>query len=337
MRRMDAEFVSQRSKEAAAEGFARAVHDAWGVGDAEKQNGVLLFLSAEDGTVFLSAGDGVRVFFGGKYVKRGMIRAERCLRQKSYKAALEFAIEAVHSSVKPPKLSKHTQLTLVFLAFVTLLSLLPNNHQHEGEAMMKGLQLLREFHGEIAEIVKSMYVQNEIFPTAYCPVCQQDFAPGNKSDDSYDDSPLVLMRPPSYRTVALPCGHVICYPCMKLFRDKRYSLCPVCKLDIRALFPCDVYGADASDSGSGYPYLVLLERVCTMHHVCPYVISLVDQTTMGDCVSHGDMKRLMRYTQRRIKQTEQNFNNFYYILCFRHAIISYFVAFISMSVVENAL
>ena len=337
VRRMDAQFVSQRSREAAAESFARAVHDAWGVGDAAKQNGVLVFLSVEDEIICLYAGEGVRDMLGGKYIKRGLIRAERCLRHKSYKAALEFALEAVYSSVKPAKISKHTHITMIFLAFITLLSLLPNNHHHEGEAMAKGLQLLREFHKEIIAIVNTVYFHNEIIPTAFCPVCQQDFAPANRSDDSYDDSPLILMKPPSYRTVTLPCGHVICYPCMKMYKDKRESLCPLCKLNVSALFPSDVYGADAGDTSSGYPYLILLERVCTMHHICPYVISMVDQTTMGDCVSHGDMKRLMRYTQRRIKQTEENFTNFYYILCFRHALISYFVAIISMSVVENAL
>ena len=335
--RMDTNFVAQRSKEAAAENFARAVHDAWGVGDAEKQNGVLVFLSVEDGLVALSIGDGIPGIMASKNVKRGIILSERSLRHRSYKDALEFAIQAVHSSVKPSKISKRTQLTLVFLAFITLLVLLPNNHQHEGDAMRKGLQLLREFDHEIEGIIRAVYIHNEIVPTAYCPICQQDFAPADKSEDSYEDSPLILMKPPSYRTVALPCGHIICYPCMKLYKDKRYSLCPMCKLDISALFPCDVYGADCCDSNSGYPYLVLLERVCTMHHVCPYVISLMDQTTMGDCVSHGDLKRLMRYTRRRIKQTEENFANFYFVLCFRHAMISFFVAIISMSVVENAL
>ena len=57
--KMASSFVLFSSYEAAAEKFARAVHDSWGVGDKDAQNGVLVFLSIKDRTFFISRGLGV--------------------------------------------------------------------------------------------------------------------------------------------------------------------------------------------------------------------------------------------------------------------------------------
>eukprot|EP00951_Prasinocladus_malaysianus_P045543 scaffold607966_cov55-Prasinocladus_malaysianus.AAC.1 len=44
----------------AAEKFARKIHDIWGVGDAECNNGVVLFLTVKDRRVYVSTGAGVK-------------------------------------------------------------------------------------------------------------------------------------------------------------------------------------------------------------------------------------------------------------------------------------
>lgn len=42
----------------ASEKFAHTIHDAWGVGDASRNDGILIFLSAEDRAIFISTGEG---------------------------------------------------------------------------------------------------------------------------------------------------------------------------------------------------------------------------------------------------------------------------------------
>ena len=60
VKHMDHAWVRRyNSKQEAAEAMARSVHDSWGVGDATKQDGVLLFFALNDRTAYISTGAGV--------------------------------------------------------------------------------------------------------------------------------------------------------------------------------------------------------------------------------------------------------------------------------------
>jgi uncharacterized membrane protein YgcG len=47
-------------KAAAAREFARALHDAWGVGNPACQNGALIMLAVTDRQVYISTGAGIK-------------------------------------------------------------------------------------------------------------------------------------------------------------------------------------------------------------------------------------------------------------------------------------
>jgi hypothetical protein len=66
IKKMDSSYTSQfrsfyffESLDDAAEGFAKTVHKQWGVGSAEAQDGILLFLSIEDRKLYFSTGTGI--------------------------------------------------------------------------------------------------------------------------------------------------------------------------------------------------------------------------------------------------------------------------------------
>ncbi len=60
VKNMDYAWVRKyKAKQEAAEAMARSVHDSWGVGDATKQDGVLLFFALDDRTAFITTGAGV--------------------------------------------------------------------------------------------------------------------------------------------------------------------------------------------------------------------------------------------------------------------------------------
>lgn len=94
IRSMDTKFVGSSSIEDATEKFARILHDTWGVGNAETQNGILIFLSLTSRSVFISTGDGVKGKLS-KGILEGYIINEimkPCLKYKDYSGALEKAV-----------------------------------------------------------------------------------------------------------------------------------------------------------------------------------------------------------------------------------------------------
>lgn len=56
MRAMD--VAAGQAPADAARGFAKALHAAWGVGEAACENGVVLLVSVEDRQVYISTGAG---------------------------------------------------------------------------------------------------------------------------------------------------------------------------------------------------------------------------------------------------------------------------------------
>ena len=51
------------SNESVAHKYATALHNAWGVGDKDLNNGVLIFVAIDDRTMFISVGDGIQKQF----------------------------------------------------------------------------------------------------------------------------------------------------------------------------------------------------------------------------------------------------------------------------------
>jgi len=68
----------------AGENFARGLHDVWGVGDAQCQNGVLYFVSVKDHYHYISRGDGLRTVLSDKRIPRILDTAKPSFKSGAY-------------------------------------------------------------------------------------------------------------------------------------------------------------------------------------------------------------------------------------------------------------
>lgn len=72
--------------------FAKALHDRWGVGDAECQNGIVVVVVIDDRRVYVSTGRGVKHLLTDARVRIVLDRMKGALRMKKYGAALEKVV-----------------------------------------------------------------------------------------------------------------------------------------------------------------------------------------------------------------------------------------------------
>jgi hypothetical protein len=75
-----------------AERYATSLHNTWGVGDAAKQNGVLIFLSIQDRAVYISTGSGVQDKLSGATVQSLIKMMKPYLRKQEYGTALQNCV-----------------------------------------------------------------------------------------------------------------------------------------------------------------------------------------------------------------------------------------------------
>ena len=89
---MRATYIGSDDIMVASERFARTLHDAWGVGDKATNNGVLIFLSVNDRSVYISTGLGVQSKLTKQYIDYLVVEMRPNLRQKDYGTALEKTV-----------------------------------------------------------------------------------------------------------------------------------------------------------------------------------------------------------------------------------------------------
>ena len=308
MRRMDAEFVSQRSKEAAAESFARAVHDAWGVGDAEKQNGVLLFLSIEDRVVFVSVGRGVQSTLTNDNIDVMVENMKPYLRKNDYGGALDYAITDVRLLLegKKPTVSHHegyifAGITTLFIAIFGW-SVLESRRK---ENLLTGKKKLESLMREVAS------AKDSVFASKSCPICLEDFPPENRDENSTQISPsdpLLADKAPN-RPMALQCGHIFCFTCLTQHLKTSNAKCPICRKN------ADGTPSPPSDGrSSGQPCSPnttreyhqelrstdLMYRIHRMHSLYPSVMPIGTRTAMEDSIRRDDMEALRVIAEERM-------------------------------------
>ncbi|RYH22437.1 TPM domain-containing protein [archaeon] len=88
MDKMSMRGLSTTDIDTASERFARGLHDKWGVGDAEKQNGILLFFSISDRAVYISTGSGVQNILTYSTLQGLISNMKPMLRRKKYGIAI---------------------------------------------------------------------------------------------------------------------------------------------------------------------------------------------------------------------------------------------------------
>lgn len=221
--------------EMAAEVFARHVHDTWGVG-IDLPNcggtGVLLFLSIEDRSIFLSKGGGVEHVLTGKRLDRIISKVKPLLGASSYKEAILKVIEELDQYLTdgPPDWTENAAEYSILAVFVSVIGFLAYKQKQQSREYARVASHLSELDRTRAEALQGK------FQSKSCPICLEDFqqcrpvegqeATANATDllVGSDGLPVKLLR----------CGHVFDETCWNewIRNGRNNNKCPICKQDV---------------------------------------------------------------------------------------------------------
>jgi uncharacterized membrane protein YgcG len=220
---MSSYFQMFRSVDSSAEKFARAVHDSWGVGDRNTNNGVLVFLSISDRAWYVSTGEGVQDRLYGETIDQVMDHAKGKLRSNDVGGAvegiiteLEIILEKPASGkfVSIPSKSKETSwsVPLIFVAIFFAMGYFQDSRKDE---MKKGKVALDQLLTEVRDLHK-----NNKFHSNSCPICLEDFVSEEGAGAKIGD------------IVSLHCGHIYCRNCITSHISAGGDKCPICRQTI---------------------------------------------------------------------------------------------------------
>ena len=213
---------------AAAGDFARGLHNAWGVGHAPCNDGVVLLLSVDDRRAHVSTGAGVRAIITDAHVASTIDRMRPALRRGDYGAAvlgavsdMRAALEAGEEGTSVPVRSESTttaQLimnsyqaidmhTLIFFAFLALVALerlvacCSSRPANDWEAVRRRLLNMERLAAEGAAAA-ARRGGPPVVPLASrmpcCPICMEDFPAAAAAQPAAAGEATV---------VTLPCHH----------------------------------------------------------------------------------------------------------------------------------
>ena len=92
IQQMNKKFIGSKSIERSSELFAKSIHDNWGVGDKALNNGILLFLSISDRSIYISTGKGVKKMITNQVIDSLIDNMKPSLRMKKYSEAIEKCV-----------------------------------------------------------------------------------------------------------------------------------------------------------------------------------------------------------------------------------------------------
>ncbi len=231
------------------------------MGDAVKQNGVLIFVSVSDRAVYISVGSGIREKANDRVLEAIINRMKPHLRQSKFDNAFVSAILDMERVVTLGHLrSSQVQndleedsnnygfiaIIVCIFAFLGFKSWWDTKQQAQlarGRATLDSL------------IVDIKNAKHRVYMTTSCPVCLESFTPEN---DMHNTDPAICIVPKT-----LPCGHVFCDKCIKEYlASSAKENCPICRENIRHL--------DENVAAEHVP--------CEAHLIAPYRLHM--QTTM---------------------------------------------------------
>jgi len=267
----------QGSVEKAGERFARAVHDKWAVGDVQKQNGVVVFMSIHDRMVYISTGSGVEQYLSSHVIEGIISHMRPALVSRDYSRALQTAVTEVDLILqgKPVPLSSSRArststsedspgeaLSLIIFVFFVISAIVnivakcgSNTTQlHTGQRALD--RLMREVQGG----------EDERFHSASCPICLEDFSQPPADGDAESGSAsstgtasqaterAEAVNASPLRPMMLPCDHQFCFGCLSEYlKTPEGTKCPICRAPVEptAPVPRPQVPSPSPDNGAG--------------------------------------------------------------------------------------
>lgn len=178
--KMSQSFVADGDLEIASGRFARTLHDTWGVGDKETNNGILIFLSLNDRVVYISTGVGVQGKLTGQFIDYLVAEMKPDLKSAHYGTAIEKTVVQIGliisgKSTIPEKIranGRFSNLVILLLWVTGVVGVGGIIHETlKLNQLRKGRKALDSFMTEIAESG-----ENKNFLSDSCPICLESFS-----------------------------------------------------------------------------------------------------------------------------------------------------------------
>eukprot|EP00906_Rhabdomonas_costata_P025498 RCo036454 len=213
--------------------FARELHNRWGVGSTECDNGVVMFLSVDDRWAYISTGKGSRDALPDSAVEETISAMRPLLRSGRLDEAVLVGVLDIGAQLRKP-VERWTPLQwLIYGPFLVLYTILTDPLLlfcaiMVGFVVYSWYQGARERAQTAAFRRKLTAIEQQRaaaragqFAVKSCPICLEEFEGGET---------------PSRPTRLLRCGHVFCEDCIHTWESSGRSstLCPICRGPINA-------------------------------------------------------------------------------------------------------
>mmetsp|Transcript_1265 Transcript_1265/g.2638 ORF Transcript_1265/g.2638 Transcript_1265/m.2638 type:complete len:561 (-) Transcript_1265:76-1758(-) len=176
--------------EKAAEKFCRSLHDQWGVGSKETNDGIVVLVSVEDRAVFISTGDGAKSRITDQLIDGIIHRMKPFLRRSDYGGALINAIIEVEMAFSGKELPKYSSphststdpdnswifKTILFISVSLGFAYFAHIQSEKLRKMERGRIALDSLIREVENTTEDTTdAQGKVFRAASCPICLEDF------------------------------------------------------------------------------------------------------------------------------------------------------------------
>jgi uncharacterized membrane protein YgcG len=246
-----------RSIDSMTEKFARGLHDKWGVGDKNTNNGVLIFLSIRDRSMFISVGEGVADRLTDSVLDYIIGSSKSTLKKAQYGSAILYMISEIEFTLLHPEEFHNTKFFHYVLEYgyfliigIVLFFYMGSGCLHcyygrQHSIYQKGNKALEKLLKEMATVEDGGLAENK-YATTSCPICLEDFDHVLTSAESSAEERLEEGKEAEQeRKIAnvkgtkksikgLSCGHVFCEECITSYlqfnhRSNHAATCPICR------------------------------------------------------------------------------------------------------------
>mmetsp|Transcript_3293 Transcript_3293/g.8541 ORF Transcript_3293/g.8541 Transcript_3293/m.8541 type:complete len:388 (+) Transcript_3293:98-1261(+) len=192
--------------EAATRAFAMATMDAWGVGKASCNNGVVLAIAVEDRHMHIATGRGAAEHIPDRQLAAVIERMKPLMREQRYSEAVEQCVSDVARILSGESLATNWLMeNWEIIAFVIVISLCLCHSWWKGRRYNRCKRALSAIERERAEAKANRY------NVTTCSICLESFENTKKRE-----------------TTLLSCGHTFHTSCVDGWREAR-GTCPVCR------------------------------------------------------------------------------------------------------------
>jgi len=206
---------------AATRDMARGLHDAWGVGDARCENGVVLALATRDRGVYISTGRGARKALPDGQVRQVVQGMKPQLREGDVRGAVEGALRALAAvasgevRLEEPHWLWEWWPVVLFFGVVAAAWAWEALAAHRRRQWARCRQQLSAVEADRARVRAGSYE-----PTS-CAICLEDFPAGTAERWRKNEPALPGVE-------HLRCGHAYHSPCITKWLERNAS-CPICR------------------------------------------------------------------------------------------------------------